>query len=106
LGGEYFSPYFVSAAQIKKKQRWGSCGGGWHFFFVKLTYILLFELLTPNVLLSNSKEVVFGSIWKSPAPLKVVAFSWRFLVTNQIKFGKEKCCEKQKRNILSSLLAL
>jgi len=29
--------------------------------------------------LSHSKKVVFGSIWKSPTPSKVVVFSWKLL---------------------------
>lgn len=34
----------------------------------------------PLVPLENTKKVVFESVWKSPAPSKVVVFSWQLLL--------------------------
>lgn len=48
-------------------------------FSIKSSYTLVFGLLTPNVLLSNSEEMVFGNIWKSLTPSMVIAFSWKLL---------------------------
>jgi hypothetical protein len=49
-------------------------------FSVSSSYELLAGLMMPTVILCESKEMVFGSVWKSPAPSKVVAFSWQFLL--------------------------
>jgi len=50
------------------------------FFTVSSTYELLAGLLMPPESLFETKEMVFGSVWKSPAPSKVVAFSWQLLL--------------------------
>jgi len=49
-------------------------------FTVSSSYELLAGLLMPPETLSESKEMVFGSVWKSPAPSKVVVFSWQLLL--------------------------
>jgi len=49
-------------------------------FSVKSSYNLVYDLLILNVLLSNSEEMVFASIWKSAAPCKIVVFSWKLLL--------------------------
>ena len=48
-------------------------------FSVRSTYMLLEQSLEVDVTLSQSKERVFESIWKSPAPSKVVTFCWKLL---------------------------
>jgi hypothetical protein len=49
-------------------------------FTVSSSYELLVGLVLPHEFLSETKEMVFGSVWKSPAPSKVVAFSWQLLL--------------------------
>jgi hypothetical protein len=48
-------------------------------FLVKSANMLLEQSLDVDVTLSWLKEGVFESIWKSPAPSKVMAFSWKLL---------------------------
>jgi len=49
-------------------------------FTVRSSYELLAGLMMPPETLSESKEMVFGSVWKSPALSKVVVFSWQLLL--------------------------
>lgn len=69
------------------------CGGGMRRREVKSAYSLMFDLLDSNMHLSSSEEEVFESIWQSPVPSKVVAFSWKLLhgrFPNQNKSSKEE----------------
>jgi hypothetical protein len=52
--------------------------GGWPFT-VKSTYDKLLEVMLVEDRWHEEERKVFGSIWKSPAPLKVVVFSWKAL---------------------------
>jgi len=64
---------------------------------MKSTYKLLHESLCVEGPLSCSKEVVFGLIWKSPAPSKVVVLFFLFwkLLHNRIpkkdNFARRNC---------------
>lgn len=49
-------------------------------FMVSSTYKILENLLIPREELCGTKERVFGSVWKSLASTKVVAFSWQLLL--------------------------
>jgi hypothetical protein len=49
-------------------------------FSVSSSYSLLVKLQMPLEPLENTKAMVFGSVWKSPAPSKVVVFSWQSLL--------------------------
>jgi hypothetical protein len=49
------------------------------FFSVKLTYLLLETLLRPMEVIVEEEVLVFEHIWESPAPSKVIAFSWQLL---------------------------
>jgi len=49
-------------------------------FTVSSSYELLVELVLPLELLSETKEMVFGAVWKSLAPSIVVVFSWQLLL--------------------------
>jgi len=49
-------------------------------FSVKSTYKKLAEVSLADNLWGEEEEHVFGQIWKSPAPSKVVALSWRGLL--------------------------
>jgi len=49
-------------------------------FTVKSAYNLVYDLMATTTHLTSSEEVVFGSIWHSPAPSNVVAFSWKLLL--------------------------
>ncbi|MCI03035.1 hypothetical protein A2U01_0024069, partial [Trifolium medium] len=55
---------------------WGLEEGG---FTVKSAYLLLGRSSSPGRVFSASELRVFQNIWKSPAPSKVVAFSWKLL---------------------------
>jgi len=58
-------------------------GGSWKKkgkFLVSSSYELFVGLMMPLEILSESKEMVFGSVWKSPVPSKVVIFSWQLLL--------------------------
>lgn len=48
-------------------------------FTVKSTYDKLMALMLVEDRWSIEEKMVFGSIWKSPAPLKVVVLSWKAL---------------------------
>lgn len=45
-----------------------------------LDSVVCVNLLMPLEPLENTKKVVFESVWKSPAPSKVVVFSWQLLL--------------------------
>lgn len=47
---------------------------------VRSSYRVLKEILLLNESLSVLQEGVFGNLWKSPAPSKVVAFLWALLL--------------------------
>jgi len=49
------------------------------FFSVKSMYKKLEVLMLEESTILEEQGVVFDSIWKSPAPSKVVAFSWKLL---------------------------
>jgi len=49
-------------------------------FSVSLSYASLERLVLSQEPLERTKEVVFGILWKSPAPSKVVVFSWQLLL--------------------------
>ncbi|KAK2418950.1 hypothetical protein QL285_041097 [Trifolium repens] len=48
-------------------------------FSVKSTYLLLDRIFTPEPLFGDEQLRVLNLIWKSPAPSKVLAFSWKLL---------------------------
>ncbi|MCH90522.1 F-box family protein [Trifolium medium] len=48
-------------------------------FSVKSAYDALLREIVPGPLLSPRKSKIFSSIWDSPAPSKVIAFSWQLL---------------------------
>jgi hypothetical protein len=48
-------------------------------FSVRSTYLLIDSVFSPEVLFDDHELRVFNSIWKSPAPSKVVAFVWKLL---------------------------
>lgn len=48
-------------------------------FSVKSSYVKLVGLVTVEDLWCEEEKKVFSQVWKSPAPLKVVAFSWKLL---------------------------
>jgi hypothetical protein len=56
---------------------WRPEGGS---FSVNSTYLFLECLHSADYGLTDSQEGVFHNIWKSPAPSKVVAFSWKLLL--------------------------
>ncbi|RHN54844.1 putative RNA-directed DNA polymerase [Medicago truncatula] len=49
-------------------------------FSVSSSYVSLESSLLPIEPLERTKKVVFELVWKSPAPSKVVAFSWQLLL--------------------------
>lgn len=49
-------------------------------FSVKSCYNLLESLCLLESGVSDDKEMVFENLWNSPAPSKVVAFSWTLLL--------------------------
>ncbi|MCH79404.1 LINE-1 reverse transcriptase like [Trifolium medium] len=49
------------------------------FFSVKTTYSLLFKELNDTVSVPGLENHVFQQIWCSPAPSKIIAFSWQLL---------------------------
>lgn len=49
-------------------------------FSVKSAYEKLDGLVLVDELVAEEEKLVFSQIWKSPAPLKVVAFSWKLLL--------------------------
>jgi hypothetical protein len=49
-------------------------------FTVKLTYVLLDNILNPRMLMSSSESFGFKFIWKSGVPSKVSALSWQLLL--------------------------
>ena len=49
-------------------------------FSVKSMYMVLERILLMEVDFCSSKEAVFEVLWRSPAPSKVVAFSWTLLL--------------------------
>jgi len=49
-------------------------------FTVSSTYDRLEGLLFPTEVLCDTKLMVFSLLWKSPAPSKVVVFSWKLLL--------------------------
>lgn len=49
-------------------------------FSVSSSYVALVNLLMLIQSLENTKKVVFDLVWKSPAPYKVVVFSWKLLL--------------------------
>lgn len=50
------------------------------YFTVKSAYEKLEGLVLNDDLWSDEERVVFAQVWNSPAPLKVVAFSWKLLL--------------------------
>jgi hypothetical protein len=48
-------------------------------FSVRSTYLLMGSIFSPEPLLANHEFRVLNNIWKSPAPSKVIAFSWKLL---------------------------
>lgn len=46
-------------------------------FSVKSTYEKLIDLMLAEEKWNDDEKIVFGGIWKSLAPLKVVVFSWK-----------------------------
>lgn len=48
-------------------------------FSVSSSYASLQRLVLPQEPLERTEEVVFDLLWKSPAPSKVVVFSWQLL---------------------------
>jgi hypothetical protein len=48
-------------------------------FSVKSTYLLIENCLCPTEVLDEEVRLVFEHIWESPAPSKVIAFSWQLL---------------------------
>jgi hypothetical protein len=48
-------------------------------FSVRSAYLLVDEIFSPEVTIGAQELRVFKNIWKSPAPSKVVAFSWQLL---------------------------
>jgi len=57
--------------------RWGLEESG--IFSVKSTYDKLVGLVLEEDLWSMEEKSVFAKLWKSLAPSKVVAFSWKLL---------------------------
>ena len=49
-------------------------------FSVKSAYEKLQGLVLVDELVAEDEKLVFSQIWKSPAHLKVVAFSWRLFL--------------------------
>ncbi|XP_039689993.1 uncharacterized protein [Medicago truncatula] len=49
-------------------------------FTVSSSYEFLVGLVSPHEFLLETKEMVFGSVWKSLVPSKVVAFYWQLLL--------------------------
>lgn len=49
-------------------------------FSVSSSYASLQRLVLPQEPLERTEEVVFDLLWKSPAPSKVVVFSWQLLL--------------------------
>jgi hypothetical protein len=45
-------------------------------FSVKSSYSILFKELFDEVEIDGSRKRVFEHIWSSPAPSKIIAFSW------------------------------
>ncbi|CAJ2643030.1 unnamed protein product [Trifolium pratense] len=48
-------------------------------FSVKSTYLHLVDELRSGEVLEDGKAMIFDHIWDSPAPSKVIAFSWQLL---------------------------
>lgn len=48
-------------------------------------------LVLVDELLAEDEKLVFSQIWKSPAPLKIVAFSWRLLLDRIPTKGESSC---------------
>jgi len=69
-------------------------------FSVSSSYKALEELVLLEGVLSVDEEVIFEKLWESPAPSKVVAFSWMALM-DRMKVGKtqeggvELCFQKR-----------
>lgn len=49
-------------------------------FFVKSAYKKLVSMESQTVTMGEEEKKVFGQVWKSLAPSKVVAFSWKVLL--------------------------
>lgn len=63
---------------VEDSWRWESEDEG--LFSVKSCYNLLESLCLLEGGVSDDKEMVFDNLWNSPAPSKVVAFSWTLLL--------------------------
>jgi hypothetical protein len=68
----------VVLSSIGDKWIWSEDSGG--VFSVKTCYDLLTRRVTHGSLFSEDQKFVFRGVWKSVAPLKVIAFSWQMLL--------------------------
>jgi hypothetical protein len=58
---------------------WSWLPGEGGLFSVHSVYCILGNVFTPEVVFSEFELSVFRKMWKSPAPPKVLAFSWKLL---------------------------
>jgi hypothetical protein len=58
---------------------WSWLPGEGGLFSVHSVYCILGNVFTPEVVFSEFELSVFRKMWKSPAPSKVLAFSWKLL---------------------------
>lgn len=66
---------FVWSPEEEDRRRWKLTEDG--VFSVKSTYEKLIDLMLAEEKWNDDEKIVFRGIWKSPAPLKVVVFSWK-----------------------------
>jgi hypothetical protein len=67
----------LTLSEEEDEWKWGLEEDG--SFSVKSSYLFLDKLFMPESSLSEEDLRVFSLIWKSPAPSKVLAFSWKLL---------------------------
>lgn len=70
----------VSLSQEEDRWSWNleECG----IFSMKSAYKKLDGLMSSEVLWGEEEKGVFKSLWKSPAPSKMIAFSWKILLNH------------------------
>ncbi|CAJ2669139.1 unnamed protein product [Trifolium pratense] len=67
----------VRLSHEEDKWRWSVSPDG--SFTVKSAYDALFREIVPGPWISPLESKIFSDIWNSPAPSKVIAFSWQLL---------------------------
>jgi hypothetical protein len=67
----------ISLSNVEDSWRWKLDSGG--VFSVNSAFASLSKELVPGPSLSPFEVTIFNNIWDSPAPSKVIAFSWQLL---------------------------